>query len=480
MQGQSSMQEGFDMLESLKFSDAEKYFVGYFDTHEKTARICHGRAVGLGGDAIRALKLFAILEADYPEDVEVLLNLGEAYLWNEMPDEAVAIYNKILIAQPSNFVANLGVANAYASQSENDLALTYLEKALEIEPENSSARLSQKFVMIAKAYNLYKDGRHRKSLIWLDRVIQIDPLNKSANEMMAQINEKSKTTVSTKYGRSADQGNNKTATKDLHVDFRIADRHKVSFDVGIHDSQFGVLKSAKQQSIFISDEITLNKTFSLDLGAGISASRSQEIIVDRSLFKASLEMFLSAKLYSKIQCLTEVHNYTVDLIESDILMRNYSIATNYAITPRWGIYGNAVYSTQSDGNERKLFYGSTYYSLVRVPIVRVGLSYNYLGFKEQEGSYFSPERYQLAECFMKIDNSEGNEAFKYKFHVSFGNQKIENEKLQAVSRAEASVGYNFKNGILFRAEYLASSSAAATAIGEYSYHQWTVFAAYRF
>lgn len=474
------MQEGFDMLEDKQFSAAENYFEEYISIHDKTARICHGRAVGLGGDAARALQLFTLLAKDYPDDIEVQLNLGEAFLWNEKTAEAITIYEHILVSQPVNFVANLGLANAYASESNNDLALEYINAALVIDSTNNGAKVSHKFIMVAKAYELYKNGQFGKSIFWLNKVQQIDPHNNNAQEIKELIREKSKTNISTYYNQSKDQGKNTSISKGLHIDYKFTDRHKISFDAGIHNSHFDNSRSAKQQSIFISDQILLNKTFNLEFGAGINASRSKEFTMDRSLLKAGLEMFISDRLYSKLQYQNEVHNYTVDLIESDILMRHYSFATNYTITPQLALYGNAVYSSQSDENARRLIYGSLYYSLVKDPVVRLGMSYNWFRFDEQRSNYFSPESYRLAECFMLIDNNESPALLKYKLQVSFGNQKIESQKQQAVSRIEASLGYKFKNGMYLSANYLRSTAAAATAIGEYSFQQWSLLAGYRF
>ena len=63
MSGQESMNEGFQLLESGSFEEAETYFDTYLesDPENKTAQICYGRAVGLSGEPTKAIKLFADL-----------------------------------------------------------------------------------------------------------------------------------------------------------------------------------------------------------------------------------------------------------------------------------------------------------------------------------------------------------------------------------------------------------------------------------
>ena len=64
-----NMQEGFQYLETGKFDKAEVFFqkilVDYPDN--KTANLCYGRAVGLNGNAPKAVGIFTNLLEEYPK-----------------------------------------------------------------------------------------------------------------------------------------------------------------------------------------------------------------------------------------------------------------------------------------------------------------------------------------------------------------------------------------------------------------------------
>ena len=58
-----NMTEGFQLLETGKFENAEQFFqkvlVDY--PNNKTANLCYGRAVGLNGNSIKAVAIFTEL-----------------------------------------------------------------------------------------------------------------------------------------------------------------------------------------------------------------------------------------------------------------------------------------------------------------------------------------------------------------------------------------------------------------------------------
>lgn len=477
---QAPMDEGYELLEARRYVEAEIFFLNFIGVHDKTARICHGRAIGLGGRHLEACELFITLNKDYPDDLEVMLNLAEAYLWNNKPHAAIAIYEVLLKSHSDNYVANLGNGNAHAAIKDLDKALYFVEKALALDPGASSARNSSKHIMIAQAYDSYKNGAILDAMTWIGKVLRIEPNNSQAISIAELIKEDARTLFQISYRHSEDGGGNQTNEKSLQALFNLSGRHKFSIRAGLLESASFGQEAAKQQSFLLSDRITLNKVFRLSLGAGIVASKSNDIKIERTLLDMGLEMFFSDRLYTKMAYSSEVHNYTKDLIEKDILIRHLSLSNNFMITPKLGLYTSGQFSVQSDENSRSLFYGSLYYSLVRDPLVRIGFNYNYFGFEELRLNYFSPGSYQLGEFFMMISNQESNDKLTYKLQINSGLQIVDEQNSQRVSRVEAMVGYTFRSGIFMNANYLSNSAAAATAIGEYSYLEWLVTLGYKF
>ena len=186
---QVDMQEGFSYLEDGQFAEAEEYFDEVLQSYpdNKTAQLCYARALGLGGGKEEALTRFQSLSVHYPNDYEILLNLAEAYMWNERYGEAFQLYEELLKVNPNHFVANLGFANANAGLKNNDTALWYIDKSLHIEPSNSSAELSKKYILLAISADQRNELSFDSSMMHLDTILAHNPndrealLNKAVN-----------------------------------------------------------------------------------------------------------------------------------------------------------------------------------------------------------------------------------------------------------------------------------------------------------
>ncbi len=477
---QDPLQEGYDMLEVGNFTNAELFFSKHLNSNGKTVRICHARAVGLGGRKEEALDLFIDLADDYQQDVEVGLNLAEAYLWNSEAPPAISLYEEILKEDPNNFVANLGLGNALALKKQYGPALESIERAFSLDATNPSVLASYTSISTAMAYDLYKRGRYSQAKLFIDKVIAIDPNNTEAINISSLISEDAKTTIQANYLRSTDQGDNNVEDKQFFLSYQLLERHRLGVSASVRNTSESSGASASQQGITLSDKIKLGRKLMMNLGVGITASRTMDSVVERLRYSASMEYQPNDRLYSRIGYGNEIHNYTVGLIESNILMNHYSWAVNYMFTPKLGTYFNVVYTDQSDDNQRQLLYGSIYYSPMTKPLVRVGINYNILGFSAQKDNYFSPDKYQFGETFVLLSNEESPHMFKYKFQIGYGVQQVGHQEYQAISRVEALFGLDFKNGLALRVKYLKNNTAAATAVGEYNFQQGMLSLGYKF
>ncbi len=176
LSSQSDMSHGFELLELNKFKAATEYFyhIVELDPNSKTGNICLGRAIGLGGDPKLALDIFQNLTFQYPDDFELSLNIAEAHLWNNKPDQALTVYTKLINLESTNFTANLGLANTQFQLKNFDKALVSINKALMIEPENQSALTSRKYIQLALASQYTNEFNFHKAIIVLDQILMYD------------------------------------------------------------------------------------------------------------------------------------------------------------------------------------------------------------------------------------------------------------------------------------------------------------------
>ncbi|MDX6746015.1 tetratricopeptide repeat protein [Polaribacter sp. PL03] len=148
-----NMKEGFTYLETGKYKQAEVFFEGILKDYptNKTARLCYGRAIGLNGNATKAVTLFTNLLKDYPTDFEVKLNYAESLLWNKNYPDAKTYYQTLLVENDKSFPALLGYANTLSNLKEFEEALIYVDKALEVLPGNPNALVSKKYMRLGLA-----------------------------------------------------------------------------------------------------------------------------------------------------------------------------------------------------------------------------------------------------------------------------------------------------------------------------------------
>lgn len=152
------MQTGFTYLENGKNAEAKEFFAKILKEYpqNKTARLCYARALGLGGQPKEALALFEEMRNDYPGDLEIELNYAEAFLWNKNFEAAVPVYKKLVAEHPENFGALLGYANTLSNLKRYQEAQVYINKALEVDAENPSAKVSYKYIKLGMAGQLAK------------------------------------------------------------------------------------------------------------------------------------------------------------------------------------------------------------------------------------------------------------------------------------------------------------------------------------
>ncbi|TXD49466.1 tetratricopeptide repeat protein [Polaribacter sp. IC073] len=147
------MKEGFTYLETGKYKQAEVFFKEILKEYptNKTARLCYGRAIGLKGDAEKAVTIFTNLLKDYPTDFEVKLNYGESLLWSKNYLKAKGYYKILLEENDKSFPALLGYANTLSNLKEFEEALVYVDKALKVLPGNPNALVSKKYMRLGLA-----------------------------------------------------------------------------------------------------------------------------------------------------------------------------------------------------------------------------------------------------------------------------------------------------------------------------------------
>lgn len=149
-----NMQEGFTYLETGQYVKAESFFKTVLKEYpdNKTAQLCYGRAVGLTGNSKKAVSIFTELLNTYPNDFEIKLNYAESLLWDKNYSNAKSFYENLIQENNTSFPGLLGYANTLSNLKIYKEALIYVNKALEVSPENQNALTSKKYIYLGYAY----------------------------------------------------------------------------------------------------------------------------------------------------------------------------------------------------------------------------------------------------------------------------------------------------------------------------------------
>jgi tetratricopeptide (TPR) repeat protein len=87
----------------------------------------------------------------YPRHLDTYRMLGKSYLEQHRLTEAVDVFQRVLSAEPNDFIARVGLALAYKNESLLPNALWHMERAYEMDPYNSAVR--EELLELYQAHN---------------------------------------------------------------------------------------------------------------------------------------------------------------------------------------------------------------------------------------------------------------------------------------------------------------------------------------
>lgn len=233
---QNDMTPGFQMLEKGDFENAEDFFETYLegDPENKTANLCYGRAVGLSGNPKRATVLFGNLKDQYPNDYEITINYNESFLWDKQYEAAKPLYKDLVTKYPDKFGALLGYANTLSNLKEYEEALLWVDKAIALQPENQSAKVSKKYIRLGFANQFVNAQKYQRGEQLLMQIFEDFPEDKDALLNLANLYLITKETTKAKaiYWRYAtNKKDSIVARNGIALAEHIAENDKVALEI---------------------------------------------------------------------------------------------------------------------------------------------------------------------------------------------------------------------------------------------------------
>lgn len=334
-------------------------------------------------------------------------------------------YTSILEKDKSSFDGNLGIANAYRAVGEDMKSYTYAFKTLKYYPKQQDAEKLIK--TLKKSHTPFIE---KKTAFTFD--------NGDNEAFMVHL--KSEIPLSAKL------------TTEFQYDYRTTKNTISKNEATSNDFWLGLLYK-------------FNGRLSLQSKVGITNANA--FTNDYTEFLA--EVTLKTKPF-KLQNLDigykrELQNFNADLLNREIVMNNYFLNYNLSTNFNLGWYTQYIYTPQTDDNIRNLLFSSLYYTFLQKPIIKGGINYQYLSFKEQVPViYFSPGQFNLGEIFLEVV-SDAEKKWFYNASAALGRQFVEEDPGSSTFRAEGKFGYQFSERFKANLYGKYSNIASATAAG---------------
>lgn len=365
----------------------------------------------------------------YPDDNNVLALSATLSMYKSDFKDSIEDYGKILVNDSLSFDGNLGIANAYFAEGEIDNAYTAVNKTLTIF-ENQKDALAFR-----------------------------DKLNTAYSP-----------SVTEKAGYSYDNGDNKARFSATTLHFPLSTRWAVGAYYRYRRTENKLSeRSAEANDGKVTAQYQFHSKVSFNTAVGVTGVTS----FNNNYTQLLAEAFIKAKPF-KLQDAEagykrDVQDFNADLIDREITADNFYINYNISTNSKFGWFTQYFYTTQSDDNQRNLLFTSLYYSFFLQPVLKGGINYQYISFKERQPEvYFSPKRFNLTELFidfLKEEQAADVKSIYYSLNAAAGYQFIENNEKQGTYRLQAKTGYKFSNRLSVSIYGLHSNIASATAAG---------------
>jgi len=365
------------------------------------------------------------LALDYPDNPRILSLKATRGMYTSNFKTSLDSYKSILNKNLGAFDGNLGIANAYRAVGDDMKSYEYAFKTLNYYPKQPDA----------------------------EKLIKT--LKKSHTPFIEE-----KTTF------TFDNGDNEAVSLGVNAEIPFSTRFKTTFLYNYRTTKNTVINNEATSHNFKAGFLyNIRRGISLKSDVGItSASGSTS---DYTQWIA--EVMLQTKPF-RLQNLDfgykrELQNFNADLLNREIVMNNYIVNYNLGTNFNLGWYTQYIYTSQTDSNTRNLLFTSLYYSILNKPVLKAGLNYQYITFKNQVPAiYFSPGEFNLGEVFIEIV-SDAQKKWFYNASAAFGQQFVEEDPSSSTFRAEAKFGHRFSDRFIANIYGKYSNIASATAAG---------------
>jgi tetratricopeptide (TPR) repeat protein len=391
------------------------------------ARLGRVSALGWNKKFKQAFNELDSLNIIFPDNNYVLLKKAGLTTMNGDYGNAVRLFKASLAVVPGSFDGNLGNADAYFAQELDVNSQQAVLKTLEYFPDQKDANDFLKKLRL----------RHAPSFISQDF-------------------------------RSSDKGGNVAYNYMFRLEWDIVPSFRMNVAYAMRDAKNTIENNkGKNQNYSIGFRWRIFPFWLMNGNVGIASLNGDTASKNHLLIDWINEFKLDKHQVLQVRYQRDVQNFTAGLINNNLTFDNYNLTYNMATSFKLGLFSQYYYSKYSDGNSRNLLFASLYYDLTAAPVIKFGLNFSTMKFKEQVPKiYFSPSAFKSYELFGQVENLQvPDQKLLYQFVGAAGYQFIEQNGAQITYRVSTSLGYRPVKNFEILAYYMLSNSATSSVAG---------------
>lgn len=371
----------------------------------------------------------------YPNENWVLALSATLAIYKSDFKQSIQDYSNILKNDSKSFDGNLGIANAYYASGEINNAYNAVFKTLDIfKNQNDATNFLKKL-----------DAEHTP-------------------------------TLEEKLSYSFDNGDNTAFASFTQITFPTSTKWSFATSYQLRKTENKVtLANATTNDFTLGTTYKFHPKVSFTMNAGVSNAKGFTNSYNQLLVHTFFKMKPLKLQDLEVGYKREMQNFNSDLIDKQIVSNNFYANYNISTNIKLGWFTQYFYTTQSDSNTRNLLFTSLYYNFLSKPVLKGGINYQFIAFKNQVPTdYFSPKKFNAVEIFtdfLKDENITKVKSIFYNVNAATGFQFIEDGDKQWTYRIQAKFGYKFSDRLLANVYGLRSNIASATAAG-FTYNEF--------
>lgn len=387
----------------------------------------------------------------------------QALIWNKKYNSAEKIIDSLITEKPNeNWVLALrSTLNIY----KNDFKKSIVDYNQILENDSTSFDGN-----LGKANTLKALGKYDEAYVSAENTLRFYPNQKDALNFIEQLDVSFTPFLESKTSFSFDNGNNEAVATNNLIEVPLSTKFRIIGNHTYRRTKNTVTNNdAKSNSCNLGVNYQLFPNINLLSNVGLNSTTSNSndynnFVADLSVNIKSLKNQVLDLGYKR-----ELQNFNADLLDRDIVMNHYYLNYNLNTNFNLGWFTQYYFTSQSDDNTRHLVFTSIYYNILSKPVLKAGLNYQFITFKDQVPDiYFSPEHFNAFEIFANLSKDEQiskPKSWYYNLTAATGFQKTESTDSQNTYRFQGQVGYKLSNRFLVNLFGIHTNIASTTAAG---------------